>query len=264
MNLSPDGGVTPAPRTARRPRGDATPPTQSGMGFDGDIDIPIIDWRHYLEDELDMHHSHQSFATRQRMLDADGDAGNQVIWFTDARPAVGVRPDADGVRGDRRVDGEHRGPPRTRRSPRTGRRAPSTRCFDTDGNVIAAGDDVWDGVLDDEPRRRLHAAVPDLLVVAPRMAGGPFEGGVFKCQLQPVDRRHRRRRLRLVGARPAERGPARADLPDRRVRLDATRRRAPNRGYFPVEGAEPRLRYASDDARPARSMSCSRCSFSGR
>jgi hypothetical protein len=48
------------------------------MVFDGDIDIPIIDWRHYLEDELDMHHSHQSFAARQRMLDHGG-AGNQVI-----------------------------------------------------------------------------------------------------------------------------------------------------------------------------------------
>ena len=58
------------------------------MEFQGDIDIPVIDWRHYLEDELDMHHSHESFAARQRMLNVDEDAGNQVIWFTDARPAV--------------------------------------------------------------------------------------------------------------------------------------------------------------------------------
>ena len=29
----------------------------------------MIDWRHYLEEELDMHNSHQSFASRQRMLD---------------------------------------------------------------------------------------------------------------------------------------------------------------------------------------------------
>src|SRR5207244_1723022 len=51
------------------------------------IDIPLIDWRHYLEPFLDMHHAHQSFAARQRMLNYDGDASNQVIWFTDARPA---------------------------------------------------------------------------------------------------------------------------------------------------------------------------------
>ena len=86
MNLSPDGGATPAPRT----EGDLAAmhaAYESGMCSTGDIDIPIIDWRHYLEDELDMHHSHQSFAARQRMLDHGG-AGNQVIWFTDARPAV--------------------------------------------------------------------------------------------------------------------------------------------------------------------------------
>ena len=111
--------------TAARPRRPARRATArrmnaaytSGMQFQGDIDIPIIDWRHYLEDELDMHHSHQSFAARQRMLNADGDASNQVIWFTDARPARRVRPDADGVRGDRRVDGQHRRPPGAQRGP---------------------------------------------------------------------------------------------------------------------------------------------------
>ena len=30
-----------------------------------------------------MHNSHQSFASRQRLLNFDGDASNQVIWFTD-------------------------------------------------------------------------------------------------------------------------------------------------------------------------------------
>ena len=86
MRLSPDGGATPAPRTTGDRDGDRGA-TASGLVFTGDIDIPIIDWRHYLEDELDMHNSHQSFASRQRMLDHDGNAGNQVIWFTDARPA---------------------------------------------------------------------------------------------------------------------------------------------------------------------------------
>ena len=59
-----------------------------GMRFDGHIDIPVIDWRHYLEHQLDMHHSHQSFATRRRLQLARGNADNQVIWFTDARPAA--------------------------------------------------------------------------------------------------------------------------------------------------------------------------------
>lgn len=34
---------------------------EAGMQFQGDIDIPIIDWRHYLGDDLDMHNSQQSF-----------------------------------------------------------------------------------------------------------------------------------------------------------------------------------------------------------
>ena len=56
---------------------------EKGLYFDGDIDIPIIDWRPYLEEVLDMHNSHQSFASRQRMLDHDGRASNQVIWFSE-------------------------------------------------------------------------------------------------------------------------------------------------------------------------------------
>ena len=114
MRLSADGGVTPAPRR----QGDLAAMHAAynrGLYFDGDIDIPLIDWRHYLEEQLDMHNSHQSFASRQRMLDHDGRASNQVIWFTDARPHAPVRSDAGGVRGDRRVDGEHPPAPEARR-----------------------------------------------------------------------------------------------------------------------------------------------------
>ena len=86
MTLSPDGGVTPAARKSGDLDAIAAAYT-SGLVFRGKIDIPTIDWRHYLEAELDMHNSHQSFASRKRMLNYDGDAANQVIWFTDARPA---------------------------------------------------------------------------------------------------------------------------------------------------------------------------------
>src|SRR4029453_3179927 len=87
MRLSPDGGLTPAPR--REGNMDAANAAYtSGIVFRGDIDIPVIDWRHYLEHRLDMHNSHQSFASRKRMLNFDGDASNQVIWFTDARPGT--------------------------------------------------------------------------------------------------------------------------------------------------------------------------------
>lgn len=48
--------------------------------------MPVIDRRHYLEEVLDMHNSQQSFSARQRIVNKMVHSGNQVIWFTDARP----------------------------------------------------------------------------------------------------------------------------------------------------------------------------------
>jgi hypothetical protein len=184
MNLSPDGGSTPAPR--REGDRDAMRAAYtSGMQFTGDIDIPVIDWRHYLEDELDMHHTHQSFASRQRMLNADGDAGNQVIWFTDARPAVAFdqTPMAFEVIDEwmANIDAHpRRGVARNRPD-----RAVDS-CFATDGSLIASGDGVWDGVLDQGPSGPCTERFP-IYSSSRRQAGGPYEGGVWKCALQPVD-----------------------------------------------------------------------------
>ena len=75
----------PAPRKAADP-GAIAAAVDSGMVNHGAVEIPLIDQRHYLEEELDMHNTHQSFAARQRLLDFDGDASNQVIWFIDRNP----------------------------------------------------------------------------------------------------------------------------------------------------------------------------------
>jgi hypothetical protein len=175
MNLSPDGGVTPAARReGNQEAGYAA--YRSGMVFRGKIDIPLIDWRHYLEDELDMHNSHQSFAARQRMLNYDGDASNQVIWFTDARPARAFDQTAQaflvldqwittGVKPAAAVDS----------------------CFATNGTLIASGADVWNGILDDKPAGACTQWF-QIHETSRIVAGGPIEGGVFKCSLQPVER----------------------------------------------------------------------------
>jgi hypothetical protein len=182
MKLSPDG-VAPAPRTEGDKKA-VRAAYESGMQFQGDIDIPIIDWRHYLEDELDMHHSHQSFATRQRMLNADGRARNQVIWFTDARPAVGFdqTPMAFEVIDEWMAN--------IRANPRAGAagNAPARAvdsCFATDGSLIASGRDVWDGVLDDGPPGACTEQFP-IYSTSRRQAGGPFEGGIWRCRTQSV------------------------------------------------------------------------------
>ncbi len=219
---SPDGGDTPAKRTEGN-RAAMKAVYRTGMQFQGDIDIPIIDWRHYLEDELDMHHSHQSFATRQRMLNADGNADNQVIWFTDARPAVQfdqtpmafevidewmanieAHPER-GVAGNkparcRRLVLQHRRqPPRLRRA-RLGRRHRRPA------------------------RRRLHPALPDLLDVTPpgrrTVRGRHLE---VPDAADPEGDRPRRLRQLAPDLRPAS--AAERDLPRRRLRLHQRRRR---------------------------------------
>ncbi len=184
MNLSPDGGVTPAPR--RSGNLDAIHAAYaSGMRFDGHIDIPVIDWRHYLEEQLDMHHSHQSFATRRRLQLARGNADNQVVWFTDARPAVAFdqTPEAFEVIDEWMAN--------LRANPSLGvagnRPARAVdRCFTTQGQEIAAGDGVWDGILDAKPPGACTAVFP-IQRSSRIVAGGPIEGGIFKCSLQSLD-----------------------------------------------------------------------------
>jgi hypothetical protein len=184
QNLSPDGGATPAPRR----EGDLAAMHAAynrGLYFDGNIDIPLIDWRHYLEEELDMHNSHQSFASRQRMLDFDGDASNQVIWFTDARPSrqSDPTPEALGVIDQWMANiRAHPGLGVAGNKPELA----TDRCFTTQGQEIARGPDVWDGILDNGPAGACTQQFP-LHSTSRIVAGGPLRGGVYKCALQSVD-----------------------------------------------------------------------------
>lgn len=182
MNLS--SGDEPAPRT----QGDMHAIRalyDSGMVFDGQLNIPVIDWRHYLEHILDMHNSHQSFSARQRIRNRMGNADNQLVWFTDARPErefdqtmqaldvldewvmnIKANPDA-GVAGNR---------------PATAQDA----CFATDGSLIAEGADVWGGILDNAAAGACTQAFP-LYSTSRIVAGSPIEGSIFKCSLKALD-----------------------------------------------------------------------------
>ena len=184
MLLSPDGGVTPAPRRQGSPEA-MQAAYESGMVFVGDFDIPAIDWRHYLEEQLDMHNSHQSFASRQRMLDRDGDAGNQVVWFTDAR-GTGSISDQTSLAFE--VIDEWMANIRARPWRSVARNKPAgavDRCFANDGTLLHEGPGVWDGILDDGPLGACAAAFP-LYGTSRTVAGGPITDDVLKCHLQPV------------------------------------------------------------------------------
>ena len=149
----------------------------------GDIDIPIIDWRHYLEDELNMHNTHQSFAARQRIRDDRGNSDNQVIWFTDiGDPEFDQTPEALEVLDEWMMN--------ILNNPNAGiaGNKPSNavdRCFDDGGNEIASGENVWDGILDDNPPGVCTAEFP-VYSTSRIVAGGPFKGSIFKCHRMSV------------------------------------------------------------------------------
>lgn len=155
---------------------------ETGMIFQGEMDIPTIDVREYLEPVLDMHNAHQSFAARQRILDAKGAAEQHVIWFGDMRsndpadPLPGMQFDIvkrallsmDEWMLDERPE------------------AAVDSCFDFEGGLIAAGDDVWNGILDEATEGACAQTFP-LYTQSRIEAGGPISGDVFKCQLKSVD-----------------------------------------------------------------------------
>jgi len=184
MALSP-AGASPAPRRTADPNAIENAYNE-GHVFVGDMEMPIIDWRNYLERELDMHNSHQSFAARQRLFEHDGDAGNQVIWFTDGNDSgdeFDQTPLAFAVIDEWMAnleDHPHLSVEENRPA------AAVDSCFDSDGNLIYAGNDAWSGIIDDSAAGPCTAQF-EIFSTSRIVAGGPISGDVFKCALQPVD-----------------------------------------------------------------------------
>ncbi|SET17775.1 hypothetical protein SAMN04487962_105113 [Marinobacter segnicrescens] len=193
MMLSPDG-VTPAPRTEADIEAINAAYT-SGLVFDGELNMPVIDWRHYLEEVLDMHNSHQSFSARQRIINRMGDAGNQVIWFTDTRPTDLSDPSEPEPLEEYNqtwmalevlhdwITNIQQNPDRSIAENRPAEAVDA--CFNTDGSLIEAGDDVWNGILDDNAAGECTEQF-QTYTTSRIEAGGPIEGSIFKCSLKPV------------------------------------------------------------------------------
>ena len=153
----------------------------SGHVFTGKIDIPLIDARHYLDPVLDMHHAQQSFASRQRMLDGQGHADNQVIWFAE-RPYDNTMMAFHVI--DEWMTNIQNNPDLSVVENKPA--AAVDKCFDGEGDLIAEGSDVWDGILNDETEGACTEAFP-LYSTSRIVAGGNIKGDVFKCHLQTVD-----------------------------------------------------------------------------
>jgi hypothetical protein len=185
MNLSP-APDQPAPRTQGDPIATRAAYT-SGMVFSGDLPLPTIDHRQYMERELDMHNAHQSFAVRQRVLQKMGNSDHLVIWFTDTlpdQPKASQSLEAVALMDEWMAN--------IRANPKKGiaRNRPARAvdsCFDVYGQLIYAGDDAWNGILDTLPPGPCTRRFP-IYGTSRTVAGAPIEGGIYQCALKPVER----------------------------------------------------------------------------
>jgi hypothetical protein len=192
MTLSPDGGVTPAPRTSGDMEG-IRRAYEAGHVFVGRIDMPIIDVRHYLEPELDMHNSRQSFSARQRMIDAKGHADNQAIWsgkviWTGSPPTPQNRVSYDPTPRAFAVIDVWMANIRANPGLGVAGNKPASAqdlCFDEIGSTIAEGADVWDGILNNNAPGACAARLPPYSS-SRIVAGERVAGDTFKCRTIPV------------------------------------------------------------------------------
>jgi hypothetical protein len=149
--------------------------------FLGELSTPIIDFRHYLEPELNMHHSMQSFSARLRMLRQQGHADTQLIWFS-RRPYTPLAEAfellerwLENMRADSSLSAVDAKPEDA-----------TDRCYSDSGQIIADGEGVWDGVWNDRENGPCMDAYP--IFSNPRIvAGDDYAGEIFKCHLQSVN-----------------------------------------------------------------------------
>ncbi len=184
MNLQPAAGQ-PAPRTHGDPAAMRAAYT-SGMVFSGNMPLPTIDHRQYMERELDMHNVHQSFAVRKRVLQKMGTSDHLVIWFTDTMPGT---PKASQSMEAMKVMDQWMANIRANPTRSIAENRPAhavDSCFDVNGKLIYAGNDAWDGVLDDKPQGPCTQRFP-MYSTSRIVAGAPIEGGIYKCALKSVD-----------------------------------------------------------------------------
>jgi hypothetical protein len=179
MQLSPDNGGTPAKRTKADSLAIAAA-FRSGQVFIGKIDIPVIDLRHYLEDELDMHHSIASFQIRARIIDHRGNADNQLIWMT-RKPHLPNQLALD-------VIDEWLGNIKRNSDKSVGGNRPAAAvdtCFNADGQVLARGSEVWDGDWNNRQPGACYKIYPPYST-SRMVAGENIKGDRFSCTLQSI------------------------------------------------------------------------------
>jgi hypothetical protein len=152
---------------------------RSGQVFIGKVSLPIIDIRHYLEDDLDMHHVSATFYSRLRIEQANGHAKNHIVWL--AHKNFNPVPQAFKIMdqwllGTRSHDVVAAKPKNLQDS-----------CFANDGSILARGDNIWDGSWNNKALGACQKVYP-MYSTSRIQAGANFSGDTFKCQLIPISK----------------------------------------------------------------------------
>lgn len=154
---------------------------RSGQVFIGKVTLPIIDARHYLENELDMHHMSASFYSRLRIKTALGHAKNHIIWVAHkehdpTQAAFSMmdkwllaieNPTAQGILKAK--------PPELKDT-----------CFDEHGEIYASGPAAFDGQWNNKIQGACQSRFP-MFSTSRIESGAPWAGDIFKCHLMPID-----------------------------------------------------------------------------
>jgi len=154
---------------------------RAGQVFIGKITLPVIDVRHYLEEDLDMHHVSASFFSRLRIIEQHGHSDNHVIWISNKNynPAVLAFKMMDewllALINNPSLSTVEAKPKRL-----------SDQCFSGNGEVLFQGADIWDGQWNNKSEGECQKVYP-MFSTSRIQAGSTWSGDMFKCQLMSVN-----------------------------------------------------------------------------
>lgn len=179
-NITEATNIEPAKRRSSSPQA-IEAAYRSGQVFIGEIDIPIIDVRHYLEDQLDMHHMSATFSSRIRIQQAKGHHQHHITWVAhkdynpvnDAFLAMDLWMQRIQQLPEEpiwKVKPEHL----------------SDTCFDSEGTPMHQGANVWDGQWNGKENGACTSQY-NIFSNSRIQADGPWQGSVFSCHLISVE-----------------------------------------------------------------------------
>ncbi len=157
-----------------------------GQVFIGRISLPIIDIRHYLEDDLNMHHTSASFTTRLRILNAQKNIQNHVIWISD-KQYTPVEKAYDVM--DKWLMTIKQLPDHLSYQQKVQRAKPDMAkdtCFSENGNIIASGNGVFNGDWNQQANGTCTNLFP-IYSNSRIKAGAPWQGSIFKCHTIAIE-----------------------------------------------------------------------------